>query len=414
MCSESSRFDLGVVLFGVRDFDIYYVLGASAATHPWFTNRGLVLMLRHKGLEGKTLKRPATRMEERQAFLCAPQRSVWSIGLLFLCGMVTLVSCTRGTDAQPTAVTPPQVETRTAPPAPPEAATADTAALPHIDAKRAFQYTREVTAFGPRYMGSENHKKLERYILDHLKDDHLKGDQVEDDAFTADTVEGKFPVRNIIDKFPGTKDGIIVIMGHYDTNYPLRNIGYVGANDGGSSTAILLEFANQLRGGLRDGGPNKKRDGYSVWLVWTDGEEAVKTWSDTDSVYGSRHLAEKWEKDGTLKKIKALVVMDMIGDADLDIQRNTEGAPWLLDLIYSAAKRLGYQSHFYASELAIEDDHIPFFNRGVPTADVIDLDYGYNNVFHHTAQDTMDKLSPKSLEIAGDTIMETIHLLDQR
>jgi glutaminyl-peptide cyclotransferase len=116
-------------------------------------------------------------------------------------------------------------------------------------------------------MGNENHKKLERYIID-----HLKGDQVEDDAFTADTVEGKFPVRNIIAKFPGTKDGIIVILGHYDTNYPLRNIGYVGANDGGSSTAILLEFANQLR----SASAGKKRDGYSVWLVWTDGEEAVR------------------------------------------------------------------------------------------------------------------------------------------
>ena len=152
-------------------------------------------------------------------------------------------------------------------PAPP-AAPLDYAPLPHIDAKRAFEYTREVTAFGPRYMGNENHKKLERYILDHLWKT-IRGD-IEDDAFTADTVEGKFPVRNIIAKFPGTKDGIIVIMGHYDTIYPLRNIGYVGANDGGSSTAILLEFANQLRT------PGKKRDGYSVWLVWTDGEEAVK------------------------------------------------------------------------------------------------------------------------------------------
>ena len=295
---------------------------------------------------------------------------------------------------------------------PPQAvppAAADNTPLPHIDAKRAFEYTREVTAFGPRYMGSENHKKLERYILDRLKNDGLRPDQIDDDAFTADTVEGKFPVRNIIAKFPGTKDGIIVIMGHYDTNYPLRNIGYVGANDGGSSTAILLEFANQLRPTAA-----KNRDGYSVWLVWTDGEEAVKTWTDTDSVYGSRHLAEKWEKDGTLKKIKALMVMDMIGDADLDIQRNTKGAAWLLDLIYSAAQRLGYQSHFYAMEGPIEDDHLPFFNRGVPCADVIDLDYGYNNVFHHTAQDTMDKLSPKSLQVAGDTVMETIHLLDQR
>jgi len=280
-------------------------------------------------------------------------------------------------------------------------AASDNAPLPHIDAKRAFEYTREVTAFGERYMGNENHKKLERYIVD-----HLKGDPVEDDAFTADTVEGKFPVRNIIAKFPGAKDGIIVIMGHYDTNYWLRGTGYVGANDGGSSTAILLEFANQLRG--------KKRDGYSVWLVWTDGEEAVKTWSDTDSLYGARHLAEKWEKDGTLKKIKALMVMDMIGDADLDIDRNTSSTPWLLDLIYAAAERGGYQSHFYAREGAIEDDHLPFAKRGVPNADVIDLDYGYNNVFHHTPQDTMDKLSPQSLEIVGNTILETIHLLDQR
>ncbi|MGC1475007.1 MAG: M28 family peptidase, partial [Terriglobales bacterium] len=258
--------------------------------------------------------------------------------------------------------------------------------------------------------GNENHKKLERYIIDHLKDDHLQADQIEDDAFTADTVEGKFPVRNIIAKFPGTKDGIIVILGHYDTVYPLRNSGFVGANDGGSSTAILLEYANQLRSGTRD----KKRDGYSVWLVWTDGEEAVKTWSDTDSLYGTRHLAEKWEKDGTLKKIKALMVMDMIGDADLDIMRDTNSTPWLLDLIYAAAERLGYQSHFYATEGGVEDDHIPFVKRGVPCADVIDLDYGYNNVFHHTPQDTMDKLSPKSLEIVGDTTLETIHLLDQR
>jgi glutaminyl-peptide cyclotransferase len=273
--------------------------------------------------------------------------------------------------------------------------------LPQIDAKRAFEYTREVTAFGPRYIGGENHKKLEHYILD-----HLKGDQVEDDAFTADTVEGKFPVRNIIAKFPGKKDGIIAILGHYDTNYPLRNTGYVGANDGGSSTAILLEFANQFRG--------KTREGYSVWLVWTDGEEAVRQWSDTDSVYGSRHLAEKWEKDGTLKKIKALFVMDMIAGQDVNILRDTNSAPWLLDLIYTAAERGGYQSHFYALQGGEEDDHIPFVKRGVPCADVIGVPYGYNDVFHHTPQDTMDKLSPKSLEIVGNTVLEAIRLIDQR
>jgi Zn-dependent M28 family amino/carboxypeptidase len=286
-------------------------------------------------------------------------------------------------------------------PAPPQTALADSGPLPTIDSKRAFQYIKEIVAFGTRPIGSENHKKLENYIIA-----HLKGDQVEDDAFTADTVEGKFPVRNIIAKYPGTKDGIIVILGHYDTVYPLRNSGFVGANDGGSSTAILLEYANQLRG--------KKRDGYSVWLVWTDGEEAVRHWSDTDSLYGTRHLAEKWEKDGTLKKIKALLVMDMIGDADLNIERETNGTPWLLDLIYQAAERTGYQSHFYARQGAIEDDHLPFVKRGVPSADVIDLDYGYNNVFHHSPQDTIDKLSPRSLEIVGNTTLEAIRLLDHR
>ncbi len=345
---------------------------------------------------------PANTKGVRQAVPCAPLCPLWlriCRQLLLAIALANTVACAKGTDATASAAL--RSESTATAPAPPEGAPTDSAPLPHIDSKRAFQYTREVTAFGPRYMGSENHKKLERYILD-----HLKGDQVEDDAFSADTVEGKFPVRNIIAKFPGTKDGIIVILGHYDTNYPLRNTGYVGANDGGSSTAILLEYANQLRG--------KKRAGYTVWLVWTDGEEAVQKWSDTDSLYGTRHLAEKWEKDGTLKKIKALMVMDMIGDADLNIDRDTNSAPWLLDLIYAAAERIGYQSHFYARQGPIEDDHLPFVKRGVPSADVIDLDYGYNNVFHHTPQDTMDKLSPKSLEIVGNTILETIHLLDQR
>jgi glutaminyl-peptide cyclotransferase len=342
-------------------------------------------------------------------FPCATPCPLWLkifLMLLLTFALASTIACAKGISSADTAAAAPKSETPATTHTPPEAAAApDSAPLPHIDSKRAFQYTREVTAFGPRYMGSENHKKLERYILD-----HLKGDQVEDDAFTADTVEGKFPVRNIIAKFPGTKDGIIVILGHYDTVYPLRNSGFVGANDGGSSTAILLEYANQLRGG----GAGKKRDGYSVWLVWTDGEEAVRQWTNTDSVYGARHLAEKWEKDGTLKKIKALMVMDMIADAELDIVRDTNSTPSLLDLIYAAAERLGYQSHFYASQGPIADDHLPFVKRGVPSADVIDLDYGYNNVFWHSPQDTMDKLSPKSLEIVGDTILETIHMLDQR
>jgi glutaminyl-peptide cyclotransferase len=270
-----------------------------------------------------------------------------------------------------------------------------------FNSARAMQYTREVVAFGPRPIGSPSHKKLENYILA-----HLKNDQVEDDAFTADTPEGKFPVRNIIAKFPGTREGVIVIAGHYDTNYPLRNTGYVGANDGGSSTAVLLELANQLRG--------KKREGYSVWLLWTDGEEAVKNWTATDSLYGTRHLADKWQQDGTLKNIKAFLIADMIGDADLNVERDANSTPWLEDMVYQAATQLGYQSHFFARTIPVEDDHLPFVERGVPCADLIDLDYGYANVFHHTPQDTLDKLSPKSIEIVGSVILETVRMIDKK
>lgn len=277
----------------------------------------------------------------------------------------------------------------------------DTGPPPAFDSARAFQYVKEFVAFGPRPLGSANHQKVEDYLLA-----HLKGDDVENDTFTADTPEGKFPVHNIIAKFPGTKEGIVVIASHYDTNYPLRKTSYVGANDGGSSSALLLEFANQLRG--------KKLDGYSVWLVWDDAEEAVKSWSDADSLYGIRHLAEKWEADGTLKKIKAFLLADMIGDADLNIDRDTNSTPWLEDVVYEAASRLGYQSHFFVRNVGgMEDDHIPFVKRGVPSADLIDFDYGYNNVFWHTPQDTVDKLSPKSLEIVGITMLGTIRILDK-
>jgi Zn-dependent M28 family amino/carboxypeptidase len=280
----------------------------------------------------------------------------------------------------------------------------DSGPPPAIDSARAMQYVEEIVAYGPRPLGSVNHKKVEDYIAS-----HLRHDEVEDDSFTADTNEGKFPVHNIIAKFPGTKDGIIVIASHYDTNYPLRNTSYVGANDGASSSALLLELANQLRG--------KKRDGYSIWLVWDDAEEAMKPESELafekDSLYGIRHLAQKWQDDGTLKKIKAFLLADMIGDADLNIDRDLNSTPWLEEVVYQAATRLGYQSHFFERQNQVTDDHIPFMQKGVPCADLIDFDYGYNNVFWHTPQDTVDKLSPKSLEIVGSTILETIGILDR-
>ena len=177
----------------------------------------------------------------------------------------------------------------------------------------------------------------------------------------------------------------------------------------------MLELANQLRG--------KIRDGYSVWLVWDDAEEAMKPDGsgglprempfEDDSLYGITHVAEKWERDGTLKKVKAFLLADMVGDADLNIDRDLNSTPWVENVVGEAAKRLGYQSHFFGRTNEVGDDHLPFMKRGVPSADLIDFSYGYNDVFWHTTQDTVDKLSPKSLQIVGSVILETVRMLDK-
>lgn len=274
-------------------------------------------------------------------------------------------------------------------------------AAPKVDGNRAMQYTRDIVAFGPRPVGSEAHRKVEDYIKS-----KLQGAEIQEDKFTANTPVGNFPMNNIIAKFPGKKDGIIVIASHYDTNYPLRNEKYVGANDGAATSGLLLELADELKSS-----PN---NGYSVWLLFTDGEEAMVKWSESDSVYGSKHLANKWAKDGTAKKVKAFILLDMIGDKDLDVDRDTNSTPWLQDVVGRAAQRLGYQSYFYAREQTMDDDHLPFKNVGIPVVDLIDFDYGWNNIFHHTTEDTLDKLSPKSLQIVGDTVLETIRALNTR
>ena len=334
-----------------------------------------------------------------------------SLAVCLLTLAIASVACERAKDGSaevkaqtpaPTSASDPAVVKLSFPP--------DAGAPPTIDGARAMQYLKEIVAFGPRPIGSANHKKVEEYILS-----HLKGDTVENDTFTADTPEGKLLVHNIIAKFPGTKDGIIVMASHYDTNYPLRNTSFIGANDGGSSSALLLEFANQLR--------DKPRQGYSIWLVWDDAEEAIKPDGsgglpkempfEQDSLYGITHLATKWEADGTLKKIKAFLLADMVGDADLNIERDSNSTPWLEDVVYEAASRLGYQSHFFARTMVVDDDHLPFIKRGVACADFIDFNYGYNDVFWHTTQDTVDKLSPKSLEIVGGTMLETIRIIDK-
>jgi glutaminyl-peptide cyclotransferase len=327
--------------------------------------------------------------------MLSPRKRRLAVASILL-SMLIGTACSKGTPSGPS-----ETMASTAASAQPQTVEvpADAGPVPSFNGARAMQYVLDIVAFGPRPIGSPNHKKVEQYILS-----HLKSDVVELDDFTVSPPQGKFAVRNIIAKFPGSRDGIVLIVSHYDTNWPLRNTPYVGANDGASSSALLLEMANQLR--------VKDRAGYSVWLVWDDAEESMQLpWVDPESLYGVRHLVEKWQEDGTLKRIKALLLEDMIGDADLNVDRDDNSTPWLEDLVQQAATRLGYQSHFFGRTIGVTDDHIPFIEHGVPSADLIDFSYGYNNVFWHTTDDTADKLSPKSLEIVGQVTLEAVEML---
>lgn len=268
------------------------------------------------------------------------------------------------------------------------------------------EYARQFVACGPRFNGSAGLLCAQNYLRKQFAHDNLQAD-----TFVASTPAGPQQMTNFIVRFPGKKDGVIVLATHYETNYPLRTTGFVGANDGAATTALLLEIANHLRG--------HTLDGYSVWLVFFDGEEAVESWSSSDSLYGSRHLAAKWQVDGTLKKIKGLLLADMIGDRDLNVTRVTTATPATEDLVYQAAKKTGNASHFFKTEAAEEDDHLPFVQRGVPAADVIDVDYGPHDAahpdgWHHTPEDTLDKISARSLTISGEVFLESIRLLDAR
>jgi glutaminyl-peptide cyclotransferase len=285
-------------------------------------------------------------------------------------------------------------------------------AAPATTGQAIYTLTQQLLAVAPkRFNGSPGHLAAEAFIKDHFKPEAAKGN-LETDEFTVTTPAGRQTMRNYIVRFPGKKDGVIVLASHYETNYPLKDINFVGANDGACTTALLIGLGQYFR--------THPPEGYSVWLVFDDGEEAVQSWSASDSLYGTRHLAAKWYADGTLRKIKAFLVADMIGDKDLNIDRDHNSTPWLLDLLSQAGKNTGHAAYVFKNDTTVEDDHLPFKQRGVPVLDIIDLDYGPptqehpEGGFHHTTLDTIDKISPKSLQISADLFLETIHLINQR
>ncbi len=265
----------------------------------------------------------------------------------------------------------------------------------------ALAYTRRATSFGERPAGSAALARTRDWIVGELKP---LGGELSLDSFTGNTPAGPIPMVNIILRFPGTSGkSVVAVTGHYDTK-DIPMVHFVGANDAGSSTGFLIEFARVV---------SKIKYPDDIDIVFFDGEEAKnREWSDTDSRYGSRHLVAKWASDGTLARIKALINVDMIGDKDLDLSNDTNSSESLRAAVQKIAERLGYSKFFRTDRGDVDDDHVPFVNSGVNAIDIIDLDYGPNGSYWHTAQDTMDKLSAHSFQVVGDVVMELLKELE--
>ncbi len=270
---------------------------------------------------------------------------------------------------------------------------------------RAFADLEHLVAFGPRPVGSKALEASRAWIISQLEQ---AGCKVVQDPFIGYTPYGKIPMVNLIAELPGTEPRhIVMIAGHYDTKLE-KSFRFVGANDGGSSAAFLLEMARELQ-------PTKHKLTY--WIVFFDGEEALKSWSDSDSLYGSRQLVQKLTADGELSRIQAMILVDMIGDAHLEIRWDQDSTPWLNKLVFREADNLGYSKYFLRQPMAIIDDHTPFVNAGVSAVDLLgpvgpvtsDAPFG---IYWHTAQDTIQHCSPSSLTIVGRVVKATLAELE--
>ncbi|MBI1764884.1 MAG: M28 family peptidase [Acidobacteria bacterium] len=266
--------------------------------------------------------------------------------------------------------------------------------------ERAFNHVKTQVEFGPRPAGSAALEKTREYLVKELKSYGLK---VTLDEFTPTTPQGKVKMKNIIAELPGEAPNIIAIASHYDTK-PYKEFAFVGANDGGSSTGALLEIARVMAA-------EKTKRKFTYQFVFFDGEEAFcADWSEClngkDHTYGSSHMVERLRAAKQLEQIKALILLDMIGDKDLKIPREQNSSSWLMQAIWETAQEAGYNKNFPARTTYTEDDHARFLEAGVSAVDLIDFEYGGpDNPYWHTKEDTLDKISAQSLKAVGDVVL---------
>ena len=266
-----------------------------------------------------------------------------------------------------------------------------------FDSNKAWEHLRQQVAIGPRPSGSPANVKNRDYIKAQMT---ALGIKTVEQPFEGATPLGPVKMVNLIATIPGKSADRIVLASHFDTKL-FRDIRFVGASDGASSTAALIELGRVLKA--------RKELPFTYELLFLDGEEAVIEWQGTDNTYGSRHYVQAAQKSGSIKSLRALILLDMIGDRQLTIRRELNSTRWLTDIVWATAAKLGHKQ-FMNEETTVEDDHIPFVKAGVPSLDIIDLDYPQ----WHTAQDTLDAVGARSLQIVGDVVVASLPQIEQR
>ena len=265
-----------------------------------------------------------------------------------------------------------------------------------FDGTRAYKHVEQLVAIGPHAAGTDGIHRAQAYIIGQLKS---FGCPVEEQNFHASTPIGDVVMKNILVKIPSSSPNIILYASHYDTK---RIDSFVGADDAGSSTGVLLELARLLCA---------RKNAETIWLAFLDGEEAFNLqWADPDNTYGSRELAASLALSGGLRNVKAMILVDMVGPANPVFKRESNSTPWLTEILWSTAARLGYGKVFVNDSTPIEDDHLSFLNRNVPAADIIDLDVPY----WHTTQDSLDKIDPRTLAITGHVLVASLPDLEKK
>lgn len=283
-----------------------------------------------------------------------------------------------------------------------------TASTSPFDGDRALAHVRKQVEFGPRPAGSAELEQTRNYIIGELKSYGLK---VSTDEFHPPTPVGDKKMVNITAELPGSSPDVIIISSHYDTKL-YKEFRFVGANDGGSSTGALLELARVMTSMAAE-----RR--FTYWFVFFDGEEAFcREWDECskpgapDNTYGSRRYVTQLQNKNELERVRAMILLDLVGSRNLQFGRDPLSSTWLVDIIWRAAKDLGHESVFLDRRESIgSDDHEPFLKAGVDAIDIIQL--GTYKEWH-TAGDTLDKVSAKSLKTVGDVLLASLPKIEQR